>query len=524
MLKRMSTTPPAAGARARILRNSFWFGLESIIETVVFLSASVAVARYLGPAKLGYYSYINFFVTVVTRTGGSGLSGTTRKYMAEFLGVDQPGRARAVYYLAYRYQLFSAIFLTVCGLVAVFVFGDPNFHLVAAILVLSIFPGLLSWIPAQANNAFEDAARNTTSAFGYLIAYAVVILLTLHFHWDLVGIASATLIGRSVEVLLRTGPVHNRLRTMPLDVLDHETIARIRRFCLEAMGVQILMTVVWDRSEMIFLKAYSGLEQIAFYSVSFSLAGNLLVIPRILTGATGMTLMVESSRDPGRVDAIVRNACRFLLLFVFPIYLGAAAIAGPAIRSTYGARYVPAIPVLMIAAILSLPRAFQELPEVLIRAADRQRSLLAVIALTGMLNLLLDWALIPHNGAIGAAWGNGISQAVGVVAFWYTARQSFRFGFPSAAALRLALAGTIMALLAFELGRALPGVTGLLAALLISGPVYVLLVRLFRALEPGDRERLAHVGARLPRRARRVFLAVTDFATPNRDPQSRVVA
>ena len=55
----MSTKPTSS---AKILSNSFWFGLETALEAIVFLGTSVAVARYLGPEKLGYFSYINFFV------------------------------------------------------------------------------------------------------------------------------------------------------------------------------------------------------------------------------------------------------------------------------------------------------------------------------------------------------------------------------------------------------------------------------------------------------------------------------
>src|ERR1700728_4475499 len=69
----------------KILHNSFWFGLETILETAIFLGTSVAVARYLGPQKMGYFVYINFFVTTVTRTSGTGLASATRKYMSEFL-------------------------------------------------------------------------------------------------------------------------------------------------------------------------------------------------------------------------------------------------------------------------------------------------------------------------------------------------------------------------------------------------------------------------------------------------------
>jgi O-antigen/teichoic acid export membrane protein len=501
-------------AAGKILHNSFWYGLETIVETLVFLGTSIAVARYLGPDKLGYFSFINFFVTTVTRTSGTGLAGATRKYMSEFLALGRPQTARGVYHLAWRYQLLGSVSIAVLGLGAVARFGDPAYRWMSCLLILSIVPGVMSWVPAQANQAFEDVYENTVSAFAYILSYAVVIVLTLHFHWDLIGIAAAQLVGRTIEVVLRTIPLHGRLRRLPCETPDRATTARIRRFCLESFGIQLLMSIVWERSELPFLKHYSGLRQIAFYSVSFTLANNLLVFPRTFGNATGITLMVESIREPGRVDSIVRNACRFLLLVVFPVHLGAAAIAAQALGFAYGTKYLGAIPVVMVASILSMPRAFQEIAEVLLRSADRQRQLLIWFSVAGALNLGLDWLLIPRFGAVGAAWGNGVAQSFGVFAIWRQARRFYDFRFPVWTAVRLLAAGLGMAALAYYVVRSLPGVEGLLAAVLVAACSYPLLVKLVHGLHAADRLRLAPIGERLPAPLRRAFSAVLAFATP----------
>ena len=364
-------------------------------------------------------------------------------------------------------------------------------------------------------------SKNTLSAFGYIITYTVVILLTLHFHWDLVGVASASLVGRLVEVILRTIPLHATLRTITLQPLDSAIVERIRRFCIEAIGIQLLMSVMWDRSEMVFLRAFSSLEQIAFYSVSFGLANNLLIIPRTFGGATGITLMVESTRDPTRVRSIVNNTCRYLLLVVFPVHLGAAAIVREAIHFAYGDKYIGAVPVLIIASILAIPRSFQEIPMVLMRAADRQKQMLYWFLVTGIINVALDAALIPHYGAVGAAWGNGLSQTFGIIAIWKQSRSYYNFSFPVHVAAQLALAGSVMALIAFCLGRLIPGLTGLILAVITSIPVYLLLVKVVHGLEPADNARLSLIGNRLPGFIRRAYLTTIAFATsaPKAEPQ-----
>ena len=500
----------------KILHNSFWYGIETVLETLVFIGTSIAVARYLGPAKLGYYSYIGFFVNVVTRTSGAGLATATRKYMSEFLALDQPGIARSVYHLAYKYQFIVAICIVALSLGSVFLFGDPAYRLMSCILIVSIIPGVMSWVPAMANQAFEDVSNNTFSAFGYLFAHLLVVILTVYRHWDLVGVASAMLIARTVEVLLRTFPINAKLRKMPLDALPPELVQRIRQFCIQSVGIQFIIAVVWDRSELWFLRAFSGLEQLAFYSVSFGMAEKLLLIPRTFGNATGITLMLEATRDPGRVSGIIRNACRYLLFVSIPVHLGAAAIAAGAIGIAYGPKYSQAVPVLIIAAILSIPRAFQELSETLMRAADRQKQVLIWLGVTGVLNVGLDYYLIPRYGAVGAAWGNGISQTFGIIAVWRQARRFYDFSFPLRSAMRLAAAGLLMAGVAFYIDRHLSGLPGLILAIAAAIPTYLLAVKLFRGLYPSDRERLAPVANRLPASAKRFYMAVVDFITPVR--------
>ena len=489
-------------------------GLEAAIETLVFLVSSIAVARYLGPAKLGYFSYINFFVSVVTRTSGSGLASVTRKYMSEFLALDQPGTARAVYNLAYRYQLLGAFAITALGLGAVALFGDPAFRLMSCILILAIVPGAMSGVLAQANSAFEDVSKNTLSAIGFLVAYGTIIALTIVFHWDLVGIASALLIGRMVEFVLRMVPLHRQLRRLPLDPLNEELTSRIRRFCIDAFGIQLLMVVVWDRSEMVFLRAFSTVEQIAFYSVSFGLASNLLALSRTFASGTGVSLMTEAVRDPKRVESIAGNASRYLLLMVFPVHLGAAAITSEAVRFAYGAKYLSAIPVLIVASLLAIPRGFLEIPEILLRAADRQKRLLLWMTITGVVNIALDVLLIPRYAAVGAAWANGLAQSFGIFALWHQSRRFYQFSFPVAVAVRLGLASTLMAGLAWFLGRSIPGLPGLVAAVGVAIPAYVVLVKVFNGLNASDRLRLAPIGRKLPGPFRSAYMAAIEFATP----------
>ena len=90
-----------------IARNTGWYGLENVISFVVTLFTSIAIARTLGPSKMGYIIYVMWIASVVSSLGGMGIPATTRKYMAEFLGMGDRGTARYIYFRTLMLQIDS---------------------------------------------------------------------------------------------------------------------------------------------------------------------------------------------------------------------------------------------------------------------------------------------------------------------------------------------------------------------------------------------------------------------------------
>jgi O-antigen/teichoic acid export membrane protein len=80
-----------------IARNTGWYGLENIIAFIVSLVTPIMIARTLGPEKNGYIIYLSYIASVVSGLGSLGIPATTRKYMAEYLGMGDRGTARYIY-------------------------------------------------------------------------------------------------------------------------------------------------------------------------------------------------------------------------------------------------------------------------------------------------------------------------------------------------------------------------------------------------------------------------------------------
>jgi len=492
-----------------IARNSLLATLDTLAGIASALIGSVAVARLLGPVKLGYYNYVLFICNITNHLASMGVPLAARKYLAEHLGRGDTFMARAIWRWTLRLQSFMALLVVAMGLLVIAWKVPPEHRYYAALAVLSLAPAMQMAMYSAANTAMEDFTSNVKASLASAAIGLAGVLLALAMGWDLPGLAAALLVERTADLLLRRHYCNRRvgrLFELASSTPTLEQAARLdefkrslRRFCAQASLLQALNMVVWDRSEMFFLKHFSDIRQVAFYSLGFNITQRLLLLPRSFVSAVGASVMVRIGREAEAAATLTVTAFRLMALLALPIGFGVAALSDPLIRILYGRRFLEAIPVLAVLAVFAAAKALMLPAQHLLVAADRQAALLKVMAATAALNLVLDFALIPARGAIGAAFANSASQTAAAAAAWLAALHGFRTRFPGRSFLRLLMAAVSTGAVALALVHRLPALPGAVAAGAAGVLVYGLALRFTKALEPADRDRLLQLERQLPR-------------------------
>jgi len=281
---------------------------------------------------------------------------------------------------------------------------------------------MVNSVVAGANAALEDLRANVPASLVSTGIFVCAVGLSIHFGWNLLGISIGLFTMRTVELVVRLVPVVRRLNAHSPEPLDKVLSKRMFLFSGQSLVLLILGLIVWDRSEMIFLKSFcSDIRQVAFYSVAFNLTERLLIFSQIFGTATEATVMAQYGRDSTRSGDLIGASVRYLALISFPIHLGLAAIAGPVMWMIYGHKYAGAVPALTVAACLGIPKAFLLPVQALLASWERQDLIIRWGLVAGALNLILDFTLIPRYGAVGAAYANGTAQTFSVLALWLAA-------------------------------------------------------------------------------------------------------
>ena len=382
----------------------------------------------------------------------------------------------------------------------------------AAWIVASFIPAIIRNVPSQANNAAENVAANVPSSILSGFLYLGCVILSLVMGWGLTGVAAGIWFYIWVELVLRLVQVLRWVRKLPESEIPGDVRRRMTAFSGHGTALLLLNVVVWDRSDILFLKVLgSDIRQVAFFSVAFNLAEKLLLVPNVFGQAIGVSLMAQYGRDEKRLLSMVSNAALWMFFCAAPVLLGGAVLSGPVIRVLYGHQYLRAIPVLVVVAIFALPKSLLLPAQHLLQTTEHQKFLVIWGCVCAVVNIVLDLALIPPYGMIGAAVANGGAQTLAMIGIWIRATQLFPLRIRWGDLARILGAALAMSAVVFIIERMLPSVFAIVGGVVIGAAVYFVVIRLTGALQPQDVERLCHLGRSLPGTARPYFDRLVRF-------------
>lgn len=493
--------PRALPSRTSVIaKNSILMAADMGFALVGGILASALVARKFGPELLSHYSYVMWLVSITNTIGRFGMPGAVSRFMGEELGQGRERSAMNILATLFRVQLAISVVSVLLGIVIVRYSLPPEHFGFALIGVLALLPSMLMSLASNANMAQENFIPNTHASFVATVVNLTGVYCTVFLDWSLVGLAASLVLSRTADSMIRYGVLfRGRWRLLwELEPISPELRQRIFKFATNAFGMQILQLAVWDRSEMVFLKAFSDVKQIAFYSLPFNILSQLTYIYSAFSQASGSTMVRRETADPEGASRMVVTTLRYNLMMALPLTLGLAAVASPLMRVLYGSQYLEAIPVLTLSGILACAQAFHNPALQFVIVRERLDLMLrAMIAGCGI-KLALAFALVPPLGALGAAACNGLTQVLTTIIGWTLICRILHVRLPWPALLRSGAAAVLMAAAAYGVTIWLPPVPGLVLGILTGAITYPLLLRYFRFLRPEDRSRFSLLGKKLP--------------------------
>lgn len=447
----------------------------------------MVAARFLGPEGMGHQSFIAWAQITIAQLFTGGLPIAIIRYIGESLGRGQPDVVRGVLRWAWRLELVAAVagtgVLLIVSTTRVELRSAWIFAAIASSMAIlhtvpnSVLLGLQRWREASIIGLMTGALGTITTVIVLAAGGGITEMFMIEAVVSGISMVWAGLVARRKLIGIAARPA-------PLGALRGE----ILRYAGWNTIRIVITLVVWRRSEFFFLDRYSTAEQIAMYSIAFSITTALVRIPDAFVG----TLLPAFANlfGAGRMDRIrsgFSRALRLMIIVSLPIAMGAVAVGPELIRVIYGSEYRGTAPVFIIMMATFPLVVLWRLSGSLLQGIGSVRTILNVDIVTIPINIGLAVALIPGHGAVGAAVASVTAQVTGGVIL--TALSVRKIG-PVDWELSVLFRGFVAAAAAGWAGwvtlRVLDGALGLTLAVIDGMAAYALVGTILRVLPKED--------------------------------------
>ena len=495
-----------------VANNTFWNALNTIGGLFLGLTTSILLARHLGPTVLGQYRYWVWLMGIFHLLASLAVPQAMTKFGAEYLGRHDRQTASALFIWLLLAELTLGIL--VGGAVLLYTWTAQTTDPIAlTIIALSIVPLVLEGLFLAAMTGSQNFRILSQANLVGTVVYAVAAITAVSLGFGIHALLLIFLLQRLVTIgwlgwklpsvyLVRKPRQAGRgvLSFLPSSLYIPPALRRrLLLYCRDVLLILVIDTIRYRQSEIEFLKRFSSDADIAFYSQSFNIAFNLMTIPGIFSGILLPTFSALSGqKDRAQLNDLYLSSNRIVALIAVPVGFGGAAIA-PALAALYGPAFLPMAPILAVLCVGNVVGSMSSVSNATLHSIEKQSFIVRWGLLMAVVNIVLNFLLIPSYGGVGAAVAHSSSQVIsGIVGITYTF-QCLHVSLPRRAFGRIALAALLAAAVAGLVSSWVVYWGGLLLAIGAAIIVYPVLLRWSRALEAADLALLSQFSHVLPK-------------------------
>ena len=471
----------------------------ALAEYAIGLVVSIIIARTLGPAEFGIFSYTIWVAGTLFFFCNHGVSVTAIRFTAEARGLERLGLAKAVGFWLGRIQLASMLVVMLCFVSLSIVIppqqwsahAQPVLALVVVAAVAKARYGYLISVAQGHQKFIYSAVAPVILAFTYLTGAIAV----MYFHptvWMfLCAYCLSSVSGfAAIAALLKRGGLSPSRGEIPAELRR-----KIKVNLALTAGLALLSTATNRTIETFVLSVTASAHDIGFFAIAGTLTKGAVDILTAGLQATLMPVLANSMarRGPSAVGPMVNTAIRYYWFLGLTVAGVGALAARSVVLIVYGVPFadaVPAVQLTMLGAGLGLVGSVIGAS---LTTQDKQDDRLRAAAWAAACNAAIAIALVPTLGLLGAAITFGIARVATTALTFVYFRRSASFEIEYAPCIRMGVAAAAGALAGASLYVTMPVLWGGALAAAAFLLVFVPLTVLFGSWQRDDFELLVGV-------------------------------
>ena len=400
----------------KIVDNIGWLFVDKVLRMGVGLFVGVWVARYLGPEQFGLLSFATAFVGLFGAIAGLGLQGIVVRDI-----VRDPSRKEDTLGTAALLQFIGG--LLAYGLILATIFWLRPDDALAKALVAILGSTMLFkasevavyWFESQVLSKYTVWVQNGS----FLVFAAIKIVLILN-NAPLIAFASvimAEALMVALLMLVMLGLRGPRLRHLRI------TLARAKELLADSWPLLLsgIAIVIYMKIDQIMLGQMVGDEAVGIYSAAVRISEVWYFIPMMIVASVFPAILEAKKRSETQYYQRFQHLYDLMVWLSVAVALPMTFLSTPIVTLLFGESFSASGTVLAIHIWAAVFVFLGVASSKWFLAENRQMLNLQRTALGAVVNVVLNFLLIPDYGPVGAAVATVVSQAT--AAFFFDAVQ-----------------------------------------------------------------------------------------------------
>ena len=395
----------------------FWRLSAATCSVLLGFCSWVLIARTLGPAAFGTYSFVLWLAIVAVPAIGVGMSTLASRHIAEIQSREMPRLAAGIFHFVWKRQARSI--LLYCLLYLLLAYPLSRFFGASAPLSLLLLAGLSApplLLSGVASITLRSLHRFDLLSAIHLLGAAVMLLLVViatQLDGDLVGVfllvsalAGTFTLTIALICIFRLLPIGQALGPGPL---LHE---RLTRGLSNSLLLFTLDAIVWQRSELILLAHWRSTAELGFYALSTMINTRIMEIAPTLLSTCVLPLLlryIPGQRYANAYDAFVKTTLYVAGLAII-ICILAILFCPLVISFFFGNDYLPVVTPLRILLVSTAFGSIATISLTHLANGERKRAQIRLGTGAAVVNIVLSIPCIALWGTTGAAIASSTAQ------------------------------------------------------------------------------------------------------------------
>lgn len=405
-----------------IINKSIKVLLIRIVGVILFFSLTLFLTNFFSAQEVGKYDFSRSFLIILGGIATIGMNQSILYYSGYLTSKQALSSLKYVYFKMLRILFISSAILLVFpfllgeDLINTF-FQKEVFELVVkttAILFLFSLTILNIDVFRAINKIYASEIIRNILRYVPFFTFSILLFIFDKNNWLLDAFLFGfvlTGIVSTIYLLLAFKKESTSDKNLGIDISYKEILKRSSPMAISSMAFLLMQSI-----DVILIGKFLTFTDVAYYSVTVKLT---MVIGLVLSSVNAVNAPIISnlfnSNDRKGLEKNIQKTTRLIFTLTIPVILGLTLLSG-LILGFFGSEYLVAQNTLYVLLIGQVFNAFCGSVGVYMNMTGKQVVFQYLLLAAFILNVVLNWVLIPKYGIIGAAFATS-----GSMIFWNVA-------------------------------------------------------------------------------------------------------